>query len=119
MRETRLWLLSLASAALMILLLTIHFAIMHFSPVFTGQSIEEARSLEMVLARGRSALQMIVYVLFLAAALYHGLYGLRGIILELPGAQAWARPVSFVILIVGLFFFAYGTYVTWWTFVTR
>lgn len=118
MRETHLWLLSLASAVIILVLLAVHFAVMHYSTVFTGQSIEEARSLSEVIARGRSAVQMIVYVLFLAVALYHGLYGLRGIILELPLAQTWSRPVSLIILIVGLLFFAYGTYVTWWTFAT-
>jgi len=118
MRETRLWLLSLASTVVILVLLAVHFAIMHYSPVFTGQSVEEARSLAEVMARGRSAAQMVVYILFLAVALYHGLYGLRGIILELPLPQSFSRPVSLAILIIGLVFFIYGTYVTWWTFVT-
>ncbi len=118
MRETRLWLLSLASTVVILVLLATHFAVMHYSPTFTGQSLEEARSLSEVLVRGRSAVQMVIYILFLAVALYHGLYGLRGIILELPLAQTWNRPISFLILVIGLLFFVYGTYVTWWTFTT-
>lgn len=118
MRETRLWLLSLGSAALILVLLAGHFAIMHYSPVFTGQSIEEVRSFEAMLARGREGAQFVVYILFLAAALYHGLYGLRGIVLELPIARGWDRVVSVAILLIGVIFFAYGSYVTWWTFVS-
>jgi succinate dehydrogenase hydrophobic anchor subunit len=53
----------------------------------------------------------------LATALYHGLYGLRGIILELPLAPAYGRLVSAALVVVGVVFFAYGAYVTWWTFV--
>jgi succinate dehydrogenase / fumarate reductase membrane anchor subunit len=116
MRETHWWLLSLACALVILVLLAVHFAVMHYSPVFLGQSIEEVRQLSQVIERGRDAAQMASYMLFLAVALYHGLYGLRGVILELPGAQERQRLVSTVIAIAGLVCFAYGAYVTWWTF---
>jgi len=119
MRETRLWFLSLTCTSLIIVLLGLHFAIMHYAPVFTGQTIEEARSFEMMLERGRDVAQFIVYILFLAAALYHGLYSLRGVIIELPVARGRARLVSRGLLLIGLAFFAYGAYVTWWTFATK
>jgi succinate dehydrogenase hydrophobic anchor subunit len=119
MRETRLWLLSLGCTSVIIVLLGLHFAIMHYSPVFTGQSIEGARSFQVMLERGRSLAQFVVYILFLAAALYHGLYGLRGILIELPIARQRARLVSGGLLLLGLAFFAYGTYVTWWTFASK
>jgi len=116
MRETRLWSLSLFSVLFLFVLLAFHIAVMHYSPVFLGTSIEETRSLEAVLARGRDVVQFIFYVLLLAAALYHGLFGLRGILRELPLSPTQGRAVDWLILLVGLFFFAYGTYVTWWTF---
>ncbi len=116
MRETRLWTLSLAAVLFILVLLGLHFAVMHYSPVFLGQGIEETRSLQAVLERGRDAVQMIIYILLLAAALYHGLYGLRGILRELPLSVGLGRAVDRAILIAGLLFFAYGTYVTWWTF---
>jgi succinate dehydrogenase / fumarate reductase membrane anchor subunit len=116
MRETRLWLLSLASTVLILVLLGMHFALMHYSPVFYQESVAEVRSFAAMLERGRETAFFVIYILLLAAALYHGLYGLRGIILELPFARAWGRPISAAILLVGLAFFAYGTYVTWWTF---
>ncbi len=117
MRETRLWILSLASSGLIGVLLVLHFALMHFAPVFYGQTVEQARSFPELLARGRDVLQMVVYILFLAFALYHGLYGLRGIMFELSVFRRWERSVSAGLLLLGTVFFAYGTYVTWWTFI--
>lgn len=116
MRETRLWLLSLGAAALIFVLLGTHFALMHYSPAFYGQSIEETRRFAAMVERGRSIAQFVVYILFLAAALYHGLYGLRGIVLELPLTRNWGGAVNAGLLLVGLIFFSYGAYVTWWTF---
>jgi succinate dehydrogenase hydrophobic anchor subunit len=111
-----LWLLSLGASGLILILLVLHFAVMHYSPVFYGQSNEAARSFEAMLARGRDLAQFVIYIALLAAALYHGLYGLRGIVLELPLARAWQGMVSASLLLVGLVFFGYGAYVTWWTF---
>ncbi len=117
MRETRLWLLSLLCTTVLIVLLGMHFALMHYSPVFYGEGVEEVRSFGALLERGRQTAFLVIYILLLATALYHGLYGLRGILLELPLARAWGRLVSAGLLIIGLVFFAYGAYVTWWTFV--
>lgn len=116
MRETRFWTLSLASSGLVGILLVLHFALMHFAPLFYGQTVEQARSFSEMLARGRDILQMVVYILFLAFALYHGLYGLRGIMLELSVFRRWERSVTGGLLLLGVVFFAYGAYVTWWTF---
>jgi succinate dehydrogenase hydrophobic anchor subunit len=118
MRESRLWILSLASSGLIGVLLVLHFALMHFAPVFYGQTVEQARGFSEMLARGRDALQMVVYILFLAFALYHGLYGLRGVLLELPLFRRWEQMVNGSLLLLGSFFFAYGAYVTWWTFIS-
>jgi succinate dehydrogenase / fumarate reductase membrane anchor subunit len=116
MTETRLWLLSIGSTVVILVLLALHFAVMHFSPAFLGVSVEEVRSFGEMVSRGRSGAQMVLYVLFLAVALYHGLYGLRGVVLELEFAQRWRRPITWLLALVGLLFFVYGTYVTWWTF---
>jgi succinate dehydrogenase hydrophobic anchor subunit len=116
MRETRLWSLHLLAIPFILILLGLHFAVMHYAPVFYGMSIEEARSFEVMVERGRSTVQFILYFLLLAAGLYHGLYGLRGIIRELPLAPALAKAVDVGILLFGLFIFSLGTYVTWWTF---
>lgn len=116
MRETRLWTLHLLAIPVILVLLGMHFAIMHYSPVFYGMSVEEARSFEVMIERGRSVAQLVLYILLLVAGLYHGLYGVRGILRELPLTPTLAKAVDIGILFFGLFIFALGTYVTWWTF---
>ena len=116
MRETRLWSWHLLVIPIIIILLGLHFAVMHYSPVFYGMSVEESRNFETMIERGKSVAQLVLYILLLAAALYHGLYGLRGIIRELPMSPAIGKIVDMSIIGLGLFIFAFGTYVTWWTF---
>lgn len=116
MRETRLWSLHLLAIPVIIVLLGLHFAVMHYSPVFYGTSIEEARTFEAMIARGKDITQFVLYILLLIAGLYHGLYGLRGIIRELPLTPALTKLVDMGILLVGFGIFALGVYVTWWTF---
>jgi succinate dehydrogenase hydrophobic anchor subunit len=119
MRETRLWSLHLLAIPIIFVLLGMHFAVMHYAPVFYGMSVEEARSFEVMIERGRSVAQLVLYILLLAAGLYHGLYGVRGILRELPLTPALSKAVDIGILLFGLFIFALGTYVTWWTFSYR
>ncbi|MBK9209022.1 MAG: hypothetical protein IPL71_12250 [Anaerolineales bacterium] len=116
MRETRLWSWHLLVIPIIIVLLGAHFAVMHYAPVFYGVSVEEARNFETMIERGRSVAQLVLYILLLAAGLYHGLYGLRGIIRELPLTPALGKIVDISVIGFGLFIFALGTYVTWWTF---
>ena|SRR5690349_16784305 len=116
MRETRLWSLHLLSIPIILVLLGMHFALMHYAPVFYGTSVEQARSFEVMIERGRSVAQFVLYILLLAVGLYHGFYGLRGILRELPLTPKLARAVDLGVLVVGLLVFGLGTYVTWWTF---
>lgn len=116
MRETRLWSLHLLAIPLILVLLGMHLAIMHYAPVFYGMSVEKAREYATMIERGKSVVQLILYILLLIAGLYHGLYGLRGILRELPLAPTMIRVVDVGILLLGLAIFALGTYVTWWTF---
>ena len=119
MSETRLWSLHLLAIPIIFVLLGMHFAVMHYAPVFYDMSVEEARSFEVMIERGRSVAQLVLYILLLAAGLYHGLYGVRGILRELPLTPALSKAVDIGILLFGLFIFALGTYVTWWTFSYR
>jgi succinate dehydrogenase hydrophobic anchor subunit len=116
MRETRLWSLHLLAIPVIFVLLGLHFAVMHYAPVFYGMSVEEARSFEVMVERGRNVAQFVLYILLLAAGLYHGLYGLRGILRELPLTPSLSKAVDVGILLFGLLIFSFGTYVTWWTF---
>lgn len=116
MRETRLWSLHILVLPIIAVLLGMHFAVMHYAPVFYGMSVEKAREFGTMIERGKSVAQLVLYILLLAAALYHGLYGVRGIIRELPLTSTWVKIVDVGIITFGLFIFALGTYVTWWTY---
>ena len=116
MRETRLWSLHILVIPIIFVSLGMHFAIMHYAPVFYGMSVDQAREFGTMIERGRSVAQFILYLLLLVAGLYHGLYGLRGILRELPLAPALIKLVDIGILAFGLLIFALGAYVTWWTF---
>ena len=116
MRETRLWSLHILVIPIIAVLLGMHFALMHYSPIFYGTSVEEAREFGTMIERGKSVAQFVLYILLLAAGLYHGLYGLRGILRELPLTPALAKAVDAGVLLLGLAIFGLGTYVTWWTF---
>jgi succinate dehydrogenase hydrophobic anchor subunit len=116
MRESKLWSLHILVIPIIAILLGMHFIVQHYAPVFLGVSVEDARSFESMIERGRSVAQLVIYILLLAAGLYHGLYGLRGIIRELPLTPALAKTVDIGILLFGLAIFALGFYVTWWTF---
>ena len=116
MRETRLWSLHILVIPIIAILLGMHFALMHYAPVFYDVSVDEAREFNTMIERGKSMTQFVVYTLLLIAGLYHGLYGLRGILRELPLTPTLVKVVDIGILIFGLMIFALGMYVTWWTF---
>jgi len=116
MRETRLWSLHILVLPIIAVLLGAHFAVMHYAPVFYGMSVDKAREFSTMIERGKSITQLVLYILLLAAGLYHGMYGVRGIIRELPLTPTLAKVVDIGIIAFGLFIFALGTYVTWWTY---
>ena len=119
MRETRLWSLHILVIPIIAVLLAMHLALMHYAPVFYGMSVEKAREFSTMIERGKSVAQFVIYILLLAAGLYHGLYGLRGILRELPLTPVLVKVVDIGVLLLGLAIFALGTYVTWWTFSVR
>ena len=116
MRETRLWSLHILVLPIIAVLLGMHFAVMHYAPVFYGMSVDKAREFGTMIERGKSITQLVLYILLLAAGLYHGLYGLRGILRELPLTPVLVKVVDAGVLLFGLIIFALGSYVTWWTY---
>jgi succinate dehydrogenase / fumarate reductase membrane anchor subunit len=61
-----------------------------------------------VVARGKTILFPLSYGLLLVAALYHGLYGLRNILLELDPPAWLARTIGIVLLLLGIGLGGYG-----------
>ena len=113
MRESTLWMWHICAGVVIFVLLGIHMFIMHFDSIFFALGISEENMLlwDSVLARSKLVSSLIIYVLILGAALYHGLYGLRNILFELTLPKGLEAVVSIVLLLAGVGLFIYGTYV--------
>jgi succinate dehydrogenase / fumarate reductase membrane anchor subunit len=89
--------------------------VMHLDPlvrIFSprpGEPIEWAN----VVARGRTVFFLFTYVLLLGAALFHGLYGLRNILLELNPGSGTRKAVGGLLLAAGVVLFLLGTWSAW------
>ena len=112
MRETKYWTWHMAAGVVILFLLGLHMLIMHtgsithwFAP-HGGEAISRANSL----SRDANAFFTITYILLLAIALYHGLYGLRTILFELTLKPATEKAISAVLLVLGLGLFVFGTW---------
>lgn len=107
MRESRFWLLHLLSGAALAVLLGLHLAVMHLDGLLgDGEPISFAS----VAARGESAAWRVFYLVFLAVALYHGFYGLRGVLLE-AFREGAGRAITTALVLVGAAAFLFGSYV--------
>ena len=112
MRETKYWTWHMAAGVVILFLLGLHMLIMHlggithlFAP-FAGEAVSKANSL----FRDGQFFFTVTYILLLAVALYHGLYGLRTILFELTLKPAVEKAVTLVLLAVGLGLFGLGTW---------
>jgi succinate dehydrogenase / fumarate reductase membrane anchor subunit len=111
MRESTLWMLHLLAGAVMLAVLGIHFGVMHAGELF-GIPRAEVLTFPSVHARSGMVFYLVVYLILLAAALYHALYGLRSIIFEMSFIKTGARKaINFLLVLGGWCFFFYGAYV--------
>ncbi len=110
MRESRLWALHLISAVALLALLGMHMTIMHYESVLKmfGAASGPVLGFASVLARDRSTIMRGLYVLLLGFALYHGLYGARGILQEIWSSDRAVRVISAAAVVFGLAVFVYG-----------
>lgn len=110
MRESTLWMLHLLAGAVMLTVLGIHFGVMHTGELF-GIPRNEVLTFASVHARSGMTFYLVVYLILLAAALYHALYGLRSIIFELSLIRRARKAINFLLVLGGWCFFFYGAYV--------
>ena len=113
MRNTYLWLLQLVTGVLIAVLLGIHMVLQHLDAVlgFFGISVAESTSWESMIDRSSQGIFVTLYIALLAVGLYHGINGLRNIILEVTPSAKTARIVTWVLIVFGIIFFIGGTYV--------
>ena len=112
MRDRTLWTGHIGAGRVILVLLGLHMAIMHLDATLGifGTPGAEPIEWESVAARAGSAFFTVTYVLLLGAALYHGLYGLRNILLELNPGAAVRRTINVGLSLVGLALFGFGTW---------
>jgi succinate dehydrogenase / fumarate reductase membrane anchor subunit len=114
MRDRTLWTWHIFAGAVILVFHGLHMTIMHLggtSPTSTNPFGGEAISWQNVAARTKSLFFAVTYVVLLGAALYHGLYGLRNILLELNPGPGLRKGISVVLSLVGLGLFAFGAWV--------
>ncbi len=110
MKESRLWIAHLFAGFCLIFLLLSHILLMHYSELLNviGIDVQNVLSFNEVIKRAKSAGFKIIYILFLIFALYHGLYGLRNILIETPFGEKFSKPIGIILLTIGVLFFIYG-----------
>lgn len=97
-----------------LILLGIHMSIIHLDILldWLDYGDRDATDWVNVVARGRLLIFAIAYIVLLATALYHGLYGLRTILLELGLKPDVRKLISILLLVTGICLFTLGAWVT-------
>ncbi len=112
MRDQSLWTWHLAAGAVILVLLGLHMVNMHLEAIFHvlnpagGHPTDWAN----VVARARHAAFMVIYILLLGSALYHGFYGLRNILFELNPGAGLRTAITGVLVVGGIGLFVLGTW---------
>jgi succinate dehydrogenase / fumarate reductase membrane anchor subunit len=111
---TKYWTAHIVTGILILFLLGLHMAIMHMGGIVHLFSPHggDAVSVENSLARDGSLFFTFTYILMLGVALYHGLYGLRTMLLELTLTPRMESVVTVVLAVVGLALFTIGSMAT-------
>ena len=113
MRNTRLQLLHMFTGVVIAVLLGIHMVVINLDAVlgFFGVDVTESTSWEAMISRASQGIWAGLYIALLAVAVYHGLYGLRGIILELTPSVRTGHIITWSLIIIGIIAFIWGAYV--------
>jgi len=118
MRHDRWWTVHLLCGLVVLVGLAVHMAAMHLDAllgVFNRPGTEAVAWVNVVDRAGR-AHYLGLYVVLLAAALVHGLYGLRGVLAELHPPAGFMRGIGALLWVVGVGLFALGAWAAWTSF---
>lgn len=114
MRDQKLWTWHVLAGLVILVFLGLHMTVMHLDKIFEAESLNPSDGKPIdwanVVARGKTLFFPATYVVLLAAALFHGLYGLRSILLELGPAAGIKRTISVLFVLVGAGLFVFGTW---------
>lgn len=112
MRDRTLWTLHIGAGVVILVFLGLHMAIMHLDATLGIFGTPGSRPVEWesVVLRMKSLFFAVTYVVLVGAALYHGLYGLRNILLELNPGPGLRRTIDVGLSLLGLALFVFGTW---------
>ena len=96
-----LWLIKLATGALIVVLLLIHFIVNHLAQ-------QGLLNYADVIAYYSNPAIVVMEITFLAAVVSHGLIGLRGIILDLNPPAKLMGTIDWVLVLLGIGAVVYG-----------
>ncbi len=108
MRGTYLWFVQLVTGVLIAVLLGIHMVVQHLNAVL---GTTDPTAWGSMISRASQGSWVALYIALLAFGLYHGINGLRGIILELTSSVVTGRVVTWSLIVIGIVVFIWGTYV--------
>ncbi len=113
MKGTKYWTWHMTAGVVILFLLGLHMFIMHVGitgAAFSANPHDEAISKVNSQFRDGQLFFTITYILLLAVALYHGLYGLRTILFELTLRPAVEKSITVVLVVIGIGLFGLGTW---------
>jgi succinate dehydrogenase hydrophobic anchor subunit len=110
MSKTRWHLLFMVAGLGTGIFLTIHMIVQHLNNVLATGDADPTSWVSMI-GRATQSGWVIIYILLLAFALYHVLYGVRGVILELVSSEKAIRAVNWIFIIGGIAMFIWASYV--------
>ncbi len=113
MRTTRLQLLQMLAGVMIAILLGTHMVVLHLDSILGlfGVDVTGPTSWESMIGRASQVIWAALYIALLAFVLYHALYGLRGIILEVTTSARTERVVTWSCIVIGIIAFIWGSYV--------
>jgi succinate dehydrogenase hydrophobic anchor subunit len=111
--RARWYIVHMVSGVVIAVLLGIHMVVQHLDTIsgFLGVKSIGPTSWPAVMSRSSSALWAGLYIVLLAFVLYHALYGLKGIILEVTTSAKAGRIINISFIIVGIAVFIWGSYI--------
>ena len=112
--HTRYWVANSVAALVILVILGVHMGLIHLDGLLAllNPAWADALAWPNVVARGSSGWFTATYILLVASALFHGLYGLYNMLTEIWTSPRAAARLATGCWICGLVLFAVGTTAT-------
>jgi succinate dehydrogenase hydrophobic anchor subunit len=111
MNETKYWTWHIFAGVAILILLGLHMLTMHLDQIFGVMSPAGGTAVDWanVVHRAKQAGVLVIYIVLLAAGLYHGLFGLRNILHEAVESAGLKKAVDVLCWTAGLGLFGLGS----------